>query len=57
MPDAPAPENATFQQRDANYHRFAPPEGLAVPPGGAWTFRASGLNRSPSHRFDGVKTA
>ena len=40
MPDAPPPENATFLLRDANYHRFAPPEGLALPPGGAWTFRA-----------------
>ncbi len=57
MPDAPAPENATFLRRDANYHRFAPPAGLAVPPGGSWTFRASGLNRSPFHRGDGVKTA
>ena len=57
MPGAPAPENATFLLRDANFHRFAPPEGLVVPPGGGWTFRASGLNRSPFHRGDGIKTA
>ena len=57
MPDAPAPENAVFLKRDANYHRFAPPEGLSVPPGGSWTFRAAGLNRAPLHRGDGVKSA
>lgn len=57
LPDAPAPENATFLRRDANYHEFAPPAGLTVPPGGAWTFRATGLNRAPAHRLDGVKTA
>ncbi len=57
MPDAPPPENARFLQRDANHHRFAPPDGHSVPPGGAWTFSVSGLNRSPFHRGDGVKTA
>lgn len=57
MPGAPAPDNATFLKRDANYHRFTPPDGLSIPPGGSWTFRLSGLNRSPFHRGDGVKTA
>lgn len=56
-PGAPAPENAVFVRRDANYHEFAPPAGLTVPPGGAWTFRATGLNRAPLHRLDCVKTA
>lgn len=57
LPEAPPAENAVLLRRDANYHQFAPPEGLTVPPGGSWTFRATGLNRSPFHRLDGVKTA
>jgi len=43
--------------RTANFHQFAPPEGLTLAPGASWTFRAEGLNRSPFHRNDAAKTA
>ena len=49
--------NAKLLHRDANFHQFAPPEGLVVPPGAAWSFEAVGLNRSPFHRNDAAKTA
>lgn len=51
------PENVRLVRRNANYHSFAPPEGMVLAPGAAWTFRIAGLNRSPFHRNDAAKTA
>ncbi|MFE3837422.1 beta-N-acetylhexosaminidase [Pseudogemmobacter sonorensis] len=44
-------------RRVANYHEFAPPEGLRLAPGESWLVRAEALNRSPFHRNDAAKTA
>ncbi|WP_435168921.1 beta-N-acetylhexosaminidase [Falsirhodobacter sp. 1013] len=49
--------NVRFLKRNANFHSFAPPEGLTLAPGEAWTFRIASLNRSPFHRNDAAKTA
>ncbi|WP_112310573.1 beta-N-acetylhexosaminidase [Pseudogemmobacter bohemicus] len=43
--------------RHANFHLFAPPEGVAIAPGESWSFAITGLNRSPFHRNDAAKTA
>ena len=53
----PELENARFLKRDANFHSFAPPEGVRLAPGEAWRFRVASLNRSPFHRNDAAKTA
>ena len=50
-------DGARLVRRVANFHEFAPPDGLRLPPGARWTFRAEGLNRSPFHRNDAAKTA
>ena len=50
-------DGARLVRRVANFHEFAPPEGLRLPPGGRWRFQAEGLNRSPFHRNDAAKTA
>ena len=50
-------ENGRLLRRHANFHEFAPPEGLALAPGDSWTLRIEGLNRSPFHRNDAAKTA
>jgi hexosaminidase len=55
--DAKACGNATFLRRDANFHEFAPPEGLIVAPGATWTFTVGGLHRRASHCTDGAKSA
>jgi len=48
---------ARFLRRTANYHEFAPLEGVSLAPGASWTFHAEGLFRSPFHRNDAAKTA
>ncbi|MDO5641024.1 MAG: family 20 glycosylhydrolase, partial [Paracoccus sp. (in: a-proteobacteria)] len=48
---------ARLLRRVANFHEFAPPEGMRLPPGGRWRFMASGLFRLPFHRNDAAKTA
>lgn len=50
-------EGARLLRRTANFHEFAPLEGLVLAPGQSWTFRAEGLFRSPFHRNDAAKTA
>ena len=55
--DRSAITNAVFVRRDANYHEFAPPDGLVLAPGEAWDFAVGGLNRAPNHITDGVSTA
>lgn len=50
-------ENGRLVIRNANFHQFAPPEGLRLAPGAAWVMRIEGLNRSPFHRNDAAKTA
>ncbi|MBA4489229.1 beta-N-acetylhexosaminidase [Paracoccus sp. S1E-3] len=50
-------EGARLLRRVANFHEFAPPEGLVLAPGACWRFSAEGLNRSPFHRNDAAKTA
>ncbi|SMC46845.1 family 20 glycosylhydrolase [Rhizobium sp. RU36D] len=49
--------NATFIQRNANYHQYAPPAGFELKPGGTWRFTVDGLNRPARHRTDGAKSA
>ncbi|MGO4566025.1 beta-N-acetylhexosaminidase [Rhizobium sp. 2YAF20] len=49
--------NATFLRRDANFHEFAPPQGLVIEPGKNWTFTVSGLHRQARHCTDGAKSA
>lgn len=48
---------ARFLRRVANYHEFAPLQGVTLAPGESWTFEAEGLFRSPFHRNDAAKTA
>jgi hexosaminidase len=48
---------ARFVRRVANYHEFAPFDGVTIAPGESWTVRAEGLFRSPFHRNDAAKTA
>ncbi|MEY9627619.1 beta-N-acetylhexosaminidase [Sinorhizobium fredii] len=50
-------ENAVFLRRNANFHEFAPPEGLTLQPGESWTFLVSGLHRQAKHCTDGAKSA
>ncbi|MEO5615558.1 MAG: hypothetical protein ABIR04_11655, partial [Cypionkella sp.] len=50
-------EGGRFLRRTANFHEFAPFEGVRLAPGDAWTLRAEGLFRSPFHRNDAAKTA
>lgn len=49
--------NGRLLRRVANFHEFAPPEGLRLAPGASWTLHAAALNRSPFHRNDAAKTA
>ncbi|SEN48386.1 hexosaminidase [Loktanella fryxellensis] len=56
MPDHDV-QGASFLQRDANFHQFAPLDDAPLAPGQAWTFRITGLNRQPFHRNDAAKTA
>ncbi|WP_337267222.1 beta-N-acetylhexosaminidase [Oryzifoliimicrobium ureilyticus] len=55
--DQEAVENAVFLRRNANFHEFAPPQNLAIAPGGSWTFTVSGLHRTARHCTDGAKSA
>jgi hexosaminidase len=55
--DGPTCGNATFLMRNANFHQFAPPEGLVLVPGASWRFTVSGLWRPAKHRTDGAKSA
>jgi hexosaminidase len=55
--DDPACGNARFVMRNANFHQFAPPEGLVLAPGESWRFTVSGLWRPAKHRTDGAKSA
>lgn len=55
--DPKACDNAVFLRRNANFHEFAPPEGLTVENGGSWTFTVSGLHRNARHCTDGAKSA
>jgi len=55
--DPKACENATFLRRNANFHEFAPPEGLRIDPGKSWNFTVSGLHRPARHCTDGAKSA
>lgn len=48
---------AKLLKRTANYHHFAPLDGLTLAPGQSWRFEAEGLFRSPFHRNDAAKTA
>lgn len=54
---ANACENAVFLRRNANFHEFAPPKGLMLAPGEAWTFTVGGLHRAAKHCTDGAKSA
>lgn len=55
--DRAACENAVFLRRNANFHEFAPPEGLTLAHGDHWTFTVSGLHREAKHCTDGAKSA
>ncbi|WP_062011972.1 beta-N-acetylhexosaminidase [Aureimonas sp. AU4] len=55
--DRAACRNARFVARDANYHAYAPPEGLRLAPGETWRFSVGGLHRPARHRTDGPKSA
>lgn len=48
---------ARFMRRTANFHEFAPYDGVKLAPGQSWIFQAEGLYRSPFHRNDAAKTA
>ncbi len=50
-------KNATFLRRNANFHEFAPPEGLTLQPGERWTFTVGYLHRQARHCTDGAKSA
>ncbi|WP_188907832.1 beta-N-acetylhexosaminidase [Aureimonas endophytica] len=52
-----ASRNARLVRRDANYHEFAPPAGLALAPGATWRFEVGGLHRPARHCTDGPKSA
>ncbi len=55
--DRAACDNAVFLRRNANFHEFAPPEGVTIEPGKSWTFTVSGLHRPAKHCTDGAKSA
>ncbi|NSZ19367.1 beta-N-acetylhexosaminidase [Agrobacterium vitis] len=55
--DGPVCDNAIFLRRNANFHQFAPPEGLVLAPGACWQFTVQGLWRPARHRTDGAKSA
>ena len=55
--DGAACENAIFLRRNANFHEFAPPDGLTLAHGEHWTFTVSGLHREAKHCTDGAKSA
>lgn len=55
--DPKACDNAVFLRRNANFHEFAPLDGVVVAPGESWTFSVSGLNRVAKHCTDGAKSA
>ncbi|MEA3533167.1 beta-N-acetylhexosaminidase [Rhizobium sp. CC-YZS058] len=55
--DAEAVTNARFLRRNANFHEFAPPDGLSLSPGEGWTFTVSGLHRPAKHCTEGAKSA
>ncbi|MUZ58433.1 beta-N-acetylhexosaminidase [Agrobacterium vitis] len=55
--DGPVCDNAVFLRRNANFHQFAPPEGLVLVPGACWRFTVQGLWRPARHRTDGAKSA
>lgn len=55
--DPEACDNAVFLRRNANFHEFAPPQGLSLAAGQGWTFTVSGLHRLAKHCTDGAKSA
>jgi hexosaminidase len=55
--DPDACENAVFLRRNANFHEFAPPDGLTLQHGEGWTFTVAGLHRQARHCTDGAKSA
>ncbi|OLP60930.1 beta-N-acetylhexosaminidase [Xaviernesmea oryzae] len=50
-------DNAVFLRRNANFHQYAPPEGLVLAPGESWRFTVSGIHRPARHCTDGAKSA
>lgn len=50
-------DNAVFLRRNANFHQFAPPQGLVLQPGESWRFTVAPLWRPAKHRTDGAKSA
>ncbi|OQP84786.1 beta-N-acetylhexosaminidase [Rhizobium rhizosphaerae] len=50
-------DNAVFLRRNANFHQYAPPEGLTLAPGDSWRFTVSGIHRPARHCTDGAKSA
>lgn len=50
-------ENARLTRKVANYHEYAPPEGLSLAPGAIWSFTVEGLTRPAKHVTDGAKSA
>lgn len=55
--ETPFCENAVFLRRNANFHQFAPHEGLVLHPGKSWRFTVAPLWRPARHRTDGAKSA
>lgn len=55
--EVPRCDNAVFLRRNANFHQFAPTEGLVLQPGESWQFTVAPLWRPARHRTDGAKSA
>ncbi|NLS05337.1 beta-N-acetylhexosaminidase [Rhizobium sp. P32RR-XVIII] len=55
--DQHAAEGATLKRRVANFHEFAPPEGLSIAPGQSWQFSVEGLTHAPKHATAGIMSA
>lgn len=55
--EEPHCENAQFLRRNANFHQFAPQDGLVLAPGQSWRFTVAPLWRPARHRTDGAKSA